>query len=262
MKYFLKQIYFGFAILLFFCSCGTVKNSLFVVKNQPESITEAVLELQKGSDSINNNLQTIKPGDQLLLTNLKSDVLISATISSSNTNVATALTYYVVENDSNAVLPVIGKIKLGGLSRKNAEIEINKLYEKVLLKNPLLVLSIANLSVTLLGDFTNQGNLPLKKEQTHLVEIIADAGGLPKTANSKKIKIIRGNPANPKILLVDLTNINSLGDKRLYLQNKDIIYVEATKSAQNAEKFTKTTTYLGIGLTLVNTIFLIYNFTK
>jgi polysaccharide export outer membrane protein len=260
------KIFFFLLFIQLLTSCSTEKNILFSSKDANTKATSPVFEVEKGSETLPNKLQTIKAGDELILKNLQNDGLVSGTGSISSSTSASAGSSspsgYIVQSDSTAVLPVIGKVKLGGLSRSQAELEINALYQKTLLKNPLITLSINNLYVTLLGEFSQQGNFPLKKEQTNLVEIIGEAGGLKPTANPHRIKIIRGNPSNPQILIVDFTDINFMKDKRMYLQQNDIIYVEPIKSAQNQEKLAKVSTIVSVGLTLINTIFLIYNFSK
>ncbi|TAH00980.1 MAG: hypothetical protein EAZ15_07955 [Sphingobacteriales bacterium] len=264
MRYFFTKLLYCLIIANVLSSCGTEKNILFVSKDVVNTANLPVFEIQKGSDSLLNKPQVIKPGDELILKNLQNDALISGVNSISGlSNSSTPLVNgYIVESDSLVILPVIGSVKLGGLTRLAAEKQINALYQKSMLKNPLITLSINNLQVTLLGEFSHQGVYPLKKEQTHLAEMIGQAGGLNLSANNKRLKIIRGNPQNPKILMVDLTNIDFMKDKRVILQNNDIVYAEPKKSAQNADKMTKTQVLVGMGLTLINTLFLIYNFTK
>ena len=263
MKYIFVKVFFFLLTIQLLSSCSTEKNVLFVGREANTIITTPVFEVEKGSEILPDKIQSIKPGDEIILRNLQNDGLVSSSTSSTSTiNAGVIQSGYIVLSDSTAVLPVIGKVKVGGLSRIQAELEINALYQKSLLKNPLITLSINNLQVTLLGEFNNQGNYPLKKEQTHIVEILGEAGGLKPTANPQKVKIMRGNPANPQILVVDFTDVNFMKDKRMYLQQNDIIYAEPRKSAQNAEKLSKVSTYVSVGLTLINTIFLIYNFSK
>ncbi len=262
MKYFFTKLLCYLIIVSFLSSCGTEKNILFVGNEGLNTSKMPVFELQKGIDSTFNKPQVIKPGDELILKNLQNDALISGVSTSAGSAAVTISNAYVVENDSLVTLPVIGSVKLGGLTRLAAEKQINALYQKSLLKNPLITLFISNLQVTVLGEFSQQGVYPLKKEQTHLTEIMGQAGGLNPSANNKRLKIIRGNPQNPQILIVDLTNVDFMKDKRVILKNNDIIYAEPKKSAQNTEIMAKTSALVSIGLTLINTIFLIYNFTK
>ncbi|TAF79400.1 MAG: hypothetical protein EAZ51_07730 [Sphingobacteriales bacterium] len=251
-------------LLLFFSSCGSEKNILFGANYNKNKTDSAVYELQKGNKNYTLTDQKIQPGYELKLNNLQNESLISGTSAAAGGGVAAAGlgNTYLVEGDSTVMLPVLGKVKLGGLSRENAENMVNALYQKSLLKNPLINLTITNLSVTLLGDFSAQGNFPLKKDKTHLTEILGVAGGINTTADVTKVKIIRGNPASPQVLMVNMSNPNFMADKRLYLQNNDIVYVAEKKSVQNANKAGKISSFVGVGLALINTIFLIYNFTR
>lgn len=258
----LNLILYGI-IAVFLSSCKIEKNILFGYNNPKKSIDSAVYEFKKGEKNYKLVEQKIQAGDELKLMNLQSESLISGTNSASTgSSTGTSTTGYVVELDSTVLLPVLGKVKLGGLTRENAETFINNLYQKTLLKNPLISLSIINLRVTLLGDFSTQGNFPLKKDKTHITEMLGLAGGLNKTADNTNVKIIRGNPKNPQILIVNMSNTDFMGDQRVFLQNNDILFVAQKKSAQDAEKMTKNLSFVGIGLALVNTIFLIYNLSR
>jgi len=250
-------------IAVFLSSCSTEKNILFGYNNSKNSIDSAVYEFKKGEKNYKLAEQKIQAGDELKLMNLQSESLISGTNSTSTgASTGTITAGYIVELDSTVLLPVLGKVKLGGLTRENAETLINNLYQKTLLKNPLISLSIINLHVTLLGDFATQGNFLLKKDKTHITEMLGLAGGLNTTADNTNVKIIRGNPKNPQILIVNMSNTDFISDQRVFLQNNDIVFVTQKKSVQNAEKATKTISFVGIGLTLINTIFLIYNLSR
>lgn len=260
IQHFFVKLYFFLLIVIFFTSCKTEKNILFVGNDAVNNLNLPVFEIQKGGENSSNLQQFIKPGNELFLKNLQNETLISGV--SAGLATSTVASGYVVETDSLVILPVIGSVKLGGLTRLEAEKKINALYEKLLLKNPLITLTVNNLQVTVLGEFSSQGVFQLKKEKTHLVEMIGQVGGLKPTANNTQLKIIRGNPQNPQILLVNLTDVNFMKDARVVLQSNDILYIAPKKSAQNVDKFAKTQVFVGIGLTLINTLFLIYNFTK
>lgn len=262
MKYILAKLWCCLIIINILSSCNTEKNILFAGKEALNSSNVPVFQIQKGSDSLLYKPQVIKPGDELILKNLQNEALISGVSASSSSSAIPTSNTYIVETDSLVTLPVIGSVKLGGLTRLAAEKQINALYQKTMLKNPLITLAISNLQVTVIGEFNQQGVYPLKKEQTHLTEIMSQAGGLNSSANFKRIKIIRGNPQNPQILLVDITNVDFMKDKRVFLKSNDIIYAEPKKSAQNADKMTKTQVFVSFGLTFINMLFLIYNFTK
>ena len=66
----------------------------------------------------------------------------------------------------------------------------------------------------------------LDNENMNLIEALALAGGLTNTGKSYKIKLIRGDLRNPKVMLIDLSTIEGMSQSNLLLQSNDIIYVE------------------------------------
>jgi len=165
---------------------------------------------------------------------------------------------YQVNDDGSVALPLIGHIQVAGLTRAEAEKKVEELYRKDVLKDPIIELKITNLKVTLLGEVRAQGNFPLVKDKTNLVEMIGEAGGLTERANEKTIKIIRGDPKNPQITEVDLSQIKTLADPRIILQNNDIIYIAQNKRAIKNDQLQNFTTTAQPALLIFNTALVIY----
>ena len=165
---------------------------------------------------------------------------------------------YQVEDDGTVALPVIGHVRVAGLTRSEAAKLIEDIYRKSVLKDPIIELKVTNLKVTMLGEVRTQGNFPLIKDQTNLIEMIGEAGGLTDRANEKTIKIIRGDPKNPQITMVDLSNTQTLADPRLILQSNDIIYIAQNKRAVKNDQLQNVTTILAPVFLILNTALIIY----
>jgi len=165
---------------------------------------------------------------------------------------------YQVEDDGTVALPLIGHVMVAGLTRAEAQKKIEGIYSKDVLVNPIIDLKITNLKVTILGEIRIQGNYPLVKDKTNLVELIGAAGGLTEKANEKDIKIVRGDPKNPQVTVVDLSNIKTLADPRIILQNNDIIYIAQNKRAIKSDQLQTVTTTLQPALIILNTALIIY----
>jgi len=165
---------------------------------------------------------------------------------------------YQVEEDGTVALPLIGHVLVSGLTRAEAQKKIEGIYSKDVLVNPIIELKIVNLKVTILGEIRTQGNFPLVKDQTSLIEMIGAAGGLTDRADEKTIKIIRGDPKNPQVTQFDLSNIKTLADPGLILQNNDIVYIAQNKRAIKNDQLQSVTTTLQPGLIILNTALIIY----
>lgn len=207
----------------------------------------------------------ILPQDILQIRNLQNVSFIAGDAPTAtgggNTQAGQGQTYQV-EDDGTVALPVIGHIKVAGLTRYEAEKQIEDLYRKKLLKDPIIEVKITNLKVTLLGEVKNQGNYPLIKEQTTLIDMIGAAGGLTEKANEKAVKIIRGDQANPRVTQFDLSDIKTLGDPRLVLQNNDIVYIAQSKRAVRTDNLQYYSTLVQPALILLNTALIIISLAR
>ena len=164
---------------------------------------------------------------------------------------------YQVEEDSTVALPVIGHVKVVGLKRIEAQKLIESIYRKDLLVNPIIDLKIVNLKVIILGEIRSQGNYPLVKDKTTLIEAIGAAGGLTERADEKSVKIIRGNQRNPTVISVDLNNIGSINDPKTILQSGDIIYIAQNNRAVRTDNLQSVSIFFQPVLILLNTALII-----
>ncbi|WP_029282926.1 polysaccharide biosynthesis/export family protein [Pedobacter sp. R20-19] len=258
-------------IIVSLASCGVRKErTLF---NAPSDIvTDTIKQVYVVNDQgISDAYYKIKVNDQLAIRNVQNFEFGATTGSSANTGannnqnaqggIQNVLSY-PVDLDGKVNLPAIGKIEVAGLSRREAAIKIQDIYKTKLLKEPIIELSVVNLKVTLLGEFGKQGNFLLERDNTTLIDIIGEAGGISKSADPKTLKIIRGDRANPELIYVNLNDINSLASKKLILQNHDIIVLQPTKSAATSDKLQSLNNILQPLLVVVNLAVLIFTVTR
>ncbi len=253
-------------------SCG-VRRERTLFNAPSDIVTDTIKQVYVVNDQgISDAYYKIKVNDQLAIRNVQ-NFEFGASASSSATNVSTSgqntpngniqsVLSYPVDIDGKVNLPAIGKIEVVGLSRREAAIKIQEIYKTKLLKEPIIELSVVNLKVTLLGEFGKQGNFLLERDNTTLIDIIGEAGGISKTADPKTLKIIRGDRANPELIYVNLNDINSLASKKLILQNHDIIVLQPTKSAATSDKLQSLNNILQPLLVVVNLAVLIFTVTR
>lgn len=224
----------------------------------------------KPTDSIANITNyRIRPQDILQITNVQNNRSIidqQAGVMGGQTNVQGNLNNsdgnnnntYTVDDDGTVGLPVLGRIQIAGLTRIEARKKIEDLYSKEL-KHPLLEVKITNLKVTVAGEVKAPGNIPLIKDHTTLIEIIGQAGGLTDKADEKTVKIIRTNQ-HSKVDQFDLSNINTLADPRMYVENDDIVYVLQNKKAVRNTHLQNLSLIVQPVLLIINAALIIYTF--
>lgn len=201
-----------------------------------------------------NFLPIIQPGDRITVTNLNNESLINGLGVSTPLKIS-----YEVDETGKIKLPGVGEVTIAGLKIREAEQLITEAYKQSILVDPLFVIEIVSSKVTLLGEFFKQGNFPLMNKETSLIDVVGDAGGFTARADKTKIKILRGDKANPEIIDVDLTNLSSLKSQKLNLQNHDIIYVQPRGIYLFVDKLSPVLTYVGVGTSLISLIYLFTN---
>lgn len=164
---------------------------------------------------------------------------------------------YTVEYDGTVKLPIIGRVKVSGMTVRETEKFLEDSYSKYF-NEPFVQLKITNSKIILfLGGAGGAASvMTLTKPNTTLFEAIAQAGGIS-DGKSFKIKLIRGDLKNPQIYLIDLSTLEGVKKANLVLQANDIIYVEPRN--KYPEKFLATITPY---LSLVSFILLIANTVK
>lgn len=123
-------------------------------------------------------------------------------------------------------LPLIGSVKVTGLTEDEASNILIKEYKKYI-RNPYVVVEITNQRIIVIGEVKRPGIIPVVNGTMSLIEVISRSGYLTDIASRTNVQIIRGNLRNPKVRNIDLTNAESLLTASMLLQPNDIVYVQA-----------------------------------
>lgn len=142
-------------------------------------------------------------------------------------------TGYLIDSEGNIDFPVIGKIKLSGLTR-SAAIDILKEQLKPYLNNPTILIRILNYKITVLGEVRNPGTFTIPNERITLLEAIGIAGDLQITGIRKNVLVIRDSDGKKTETRVDLTTNELFSSPVYYLQQNDVVYVEPNRAKVNS----------------------------
>jgi len=130
----------------------------------------------------------------------------------------------LVPPDGKILLPLIGKIKLTGLTEEEASAFLMKKY-KVYLKHPYVSVRILNQKLFVLGEVKKPGVVLVTNGTMNLFEALAKTGDLTDYADRTDIKILRGSLRDPEVREINLNNFNSIKFASLILRPNDIVYV-------------------------------------
>jgi polysaccharide export outer membrane protein len=137
---------------------------------------------------------------------------------------------YLIDEDGNIDYPVLGKIKLLGLSIEEAK-ELFKRKLSEYLSDPIINIRITNFRVSVLGEVNNSGTHTVSGERITILEAIGLAGDLTIKGRRDNVMVIRDFNGAKTYTRIDLTTKEAFNSPVYYLTQNDVIYVEPNKSA-------------------------------
>jgi polysaccharide export outer membrane protein len=133
---------------------------------------------------------------------------------------------YIVKQDGYSELPVIGNVRVEGLTISQCQDTLAKLYSKEHQK-PFVQVRVTNQRVIVFpGDGSDAKVIPLINTNTTLMEAIAQVGGITERGKANTIKLMRKINGKREIYLIDLSKIEGLNYTDMIVQSNDYIYVE------------------------------------
>lgn len=138
----------------------------------------------------------------------------------------------VVSSEGDITLPLLGKIKVEGLTAVETEREIVKRLAQDYLVNPVVVIEVTQnvhvqqRSLSILGQVQKPGTYQLPQEKVlTLLELVSMAGGFTDVANVKKIKVIRKEGGKVQVIRANAEAIISGSAPDVELKEQDVIHV-------------------------------------
>ena len=227
-KYLYKQFLTLLSVVLLLTSCSVKKFAYF-----------------QGADKIDLNQQSafydarIMPKDQLDIKVYTISPEASAPFNMSNVSVSSGgqgssasgggTQNYLVSNDGTIEFPVLGRIKVVGLTKEECE---KMILEKIrsymaATEEPIVTVRQANYTITVLGEVGSPGIIQVSREKINIYEALAMAGDMTVNGIRDRVKLFRENADGTRELhMLDLSDANIMNSPYFYLQQNDMIYVQ------------------------------------
>jgi polysaccharide export outer membrane protein len=184
---------------------------------------------------------TIKPDDQLLITvnapvmeqtqvaqfNLPSATYLS--IGELSTTQSPTLQTYLVDQEGCINFPVVGKIRLAGLTRAQA-MELITQKVSAYLPDPIINFQMISARVTMLGEISRVGAVGIRDGRLTILEAIGAAGDLTIYGDRRNVLLFREHNGEMVYHRFDLTQADIFNSPYFYLQQNDVIYVVPNKT--------------------------------
>jgi len=230
----IKKAILFFAVSIFLFSCAPKERLVYFQGIDKQAKNETIVDFQP----------VIQPDDLLLIIVSAPDpeaalpynlIMFTATDNSTDRANVGGLRFqsYLVDSQGNIDFPVLGTIKLGGLTKSDA-IEKLKSELRKYINSPIINLRITNYKISILGEVVRPGSYNIVSERITLPEALSMAGDLTIYGNRKEILIIRDVEGIKIHNYIDITSPEFINSPYYYLDQNDLVYVNPNKTKINS----------------------------
>ncbi len=224
-------------MILFLSSCASKKDILYF---QDEPLTTTYIDSEprqlvyKPDDILTITVSAAENPELVQPFNL--GIVTDSGVDNISANGSMRLQTYLIDHDGNIDFPVLGTIKIAGMTRTEATA---MLREKITpyAKNPIVNIRLVNFTVTILGEVSNPGTFTIQDERITLTEALGMAGDLTIFGNRKDILLIREVDGKKKFAKIDLTSISSVNSPLYHLEQNDVIIVDPNNAKIRSSNF-------------------------
>ncbi|MCG8306073.1 MAG: polysaccharide export protein [Cytophagales bacterium] len=244
---------FIFLFIISLSSCYSVKKVTYLQseENVLALPNNPITYLVQPNDILNIRVQSLDP-EQSAFFNISS---------TENRNIqaneaSLFLSGYSVNQDGIINLPIVGEIKVSGLTveqiRELIQDEINKY-----LLDAIVLVKLTSYKISVLGDVARPGTNFVYNTQATIFEALSAAGDANISANRRNVRLIRQIEGKSYVIKMDLTDPKIIESPYYFLLPNDVIYVETSKEnlfRNNLVLITVTFTAISTGLLILNFI--------
>lgn len=176
-----------------------------------------------------------------------------------------SLQSYLVSNDGYIDFPVLGKLKVTGMTKTELESYIEKsIMAKDLMVKPIVIVTMSNYKIAVMGEVARSGIYTVPNGKVNIFEALAMGGDMTIYGRRDCVKVIRENASGEKsIVELDLNDANVIKSPYYQLQQNDIVYVVPNKTkAKNSGIGQETSLWFTSTSILVSMASLLYNILK
>ena len=194
------------------------------------------------------------------------NLTVSNAISNNNKNLTSqpVLQQYLVDNAGCVDFPVLGTIRLGGLTKGQAEQLIRERLRPQFHTPPIVTVRMVNYKISVLGEVTRPGTFTVSNEKVNVFEALAMAGDMTVYGIRDNVQLVReDSDGRRQIVTLNLNDRNIIHSPYYYLQQNDIVYVTPNKTkARTSAISTSTTIWFSVVSSIVSLATLIIAIAK
>jgi polysaccharide export outer membrane protein len=249
-----NRILLPFVLLVSFFSCSGPKNVTYFqdlsdttkkysqlingnyeIKIQPDDILEIIVNSINTDAAAPFNLgNTNSAGVPSPLVTPSTATLKSNAIRNSSQNGEG----YLVDKNGNIDFPILGSIKVAGLTITELKGLLKARLDKYL-QDPIVNIRILNYKITVLGEVVRPSTYSIPSERITIVDAIGMAGDLTINGKRENVLLVREEDGKRNFIRMNLNSSTIFQSPYYYLKQNDIVYVEPSKGKATASDITQ-----------------------
>lgn len=158
---------------------------------------------------------------------------------SSNTGMQNAdLLSYLVDNNGCIDFPVLGMIKVMGLSNRECEALLRQKLQPYLKEVPNVTVRTSNYKFSVLGEVGKPGTYTTDAEKVTIFEALAQAGDMTLFSIRDDVQLLREDSTGVRrVYHLNLNEADVAQSPYFYLQQNDVVYVKPTRAKVRTNTF-------------------------
>lgn len=211
----------------------TTKNVTYF-RDIPDSIKQLTIKISDFKDP------QIQPDDILSIVIQTIDPQSSSTVNQPNAapiggtntisgNAAPTTLGYLIDKNGIVSIPIIGDVKLAGMSTSQARDAIREKAEKYYI-SPNVQVRFANFKITVIGEVMKPATYTVPNERVSVLDAIGFAGDLSIYGKRENILLIRDSVGAKQFVRLNLNSSELFKSPYFYLRQNDVIYVEPNEA--------------------------------
>lgn len=234
-------------VLLYFAftSCQSYKNIPYLQGLDSLDLSKQVLPAEARIMPKDLVSIVVSCSNPELATPFNLSVQTAISIAQQNQNLTTqpVLQQYLVDSNGKIDFPILGQLKIGGLTRTEVQDLVKAKLKSYIKEDPIVTVRLANFRISVIGEVTNPGTYSIPNEKVNIFEALALAKDMTVYGRRDNVRVIREDALGKKeIATLNLSNADILKSPYYYLQQNDIVYVTPNKAKATTADITSSTT--------------------